>query len=216
MFIVFRSLRATASGAADDLHSRKNGVYLPNRSSRGAALSTDKVHRSFGSASRIDPQVYTDTQSRGLTSRLASYYERDRLDLKPIVNRMYSKAGDLPIVHLHKNDVSANSASPRGSFNASRVRIPAPGTLHHREYLFYWCLTQFLFTDRFTYLSNMRSEILRTGAMGNTPLLMSNASDPNPDTSFEVMAPLDALKEISRKRIHCDVCNHLTLYLTSN
>lgn len=61
--------------------------------------------------------------------------------------------------------------------------------------------------DKSTYISNMRSEILRTGSMvGNTTtLLMPNASDPNPDTSYEVMAPLDALKEISRKRIHCDV-----------
>lgn len=110
----------------DDLHSRKNGVLLANRGSR-TDLSQDKVRRSFGSSSRIDPQVYTDTQSRGLTSRLASYYERERLDIKPIVNRLYNKPGDLPIVHLNKTDLM--NANPRNSIpsNASRVRIPAPG-----------------------------------------------------------------------------------------
>lgn len=58
----------------------------------------------------------------------------------------------------------------------------------------------------------MRSEILRTGTIvGNSSsssVLASNGCDdtgPGTSDAYELLAPLDALKEISRKRIHCDV-----------
>lgn len=56
----------------------------------------------------------------------------------------------------------------------------------------------------------MRSEILRTGAIvghghSTTAVLANDDCDESATSAeYEPLAPLDALKEISRKRIHCD------------
>lgn len=155
--------------------------------------NTSLASRTF--TNRLDPQVYTDTQSRGLTARLASYYERERITT-PIVNRLYNRAGEFPVVHFHKNELTNSPRTKQngagGSGLGGTVRIPAP--------------------ERTTYQSTMRSEILRTGAtVGNgtaasVPLSGGACDDETvPNEPYEVLAPLDALKEISRKRIHCDV-----------
>lgn len=83
-------------------------------------------------------------------------------------------------------------------------------------------------TERSTYQATLRSEILRTGAVtGNVVSAASGLSGaPSSSTVLpgngngvgggssgdelsNAIAPLDALKEISRKRIHCDVSNLL-------
>lgn len=173
-----------------------------NKDWKSPTSSTLLASRTF--TARLDPQVYTDTQSRGLTARLASYYERERLTT-PIVNRLYNRAGEFPVVHFHKNELtnSMRTKQPGSSGGlGGQVRIPAP--------------------ERTTYQSTMRSEILRTGAtVGNgtvasVPLTVGACDDATvPNDTYELLAPLDALKEISRKRIHCDVSSKLSTHMIS-
>lgn len=198
------------------------------RSLSALSPSAANGRTSGGRSTGLDAQVYTDCQSRGLTSRLAGYYEGER----PIVNRLYSRAGEFPVVHIQRNEPIASpvrSKSGVGAMLSPAVRIPAPDRSAHYP----------------SSALSIRSEIFRTGAMAGVGLggvgaggsnsssttsmatstssttLASPSSAAVDDTattssaavaavvvdSYELLAPLDALKEISRKRIHCDVSN---------
>lgn len=82
-------------------------------------------------SSKIDPQVYTDTKSKGLTSRLVKYYENGNnkygVTEKVIGNKTYKKFGDFPIVHIKKKDLSNNNSNIRRSSSLSCLKIASPG-----------------------------------------------------------------------------------------
>lgn len=75
---------------------------------------------------KIDPQVYVDTQSKGLASRVVLYYEKNRNDVKPIINRMYNRPGEFPIVHLKKPSFDLNPKQNL-SCKPGQMKIPELG-----------------------------------------------------------------------------------------
>lgn len=105
------------------------------------------------SATKIDPQVYTDTLSKGLSSRVVLYYDRSNHGgaaarsphTKPIVNRMYNRVGDFPVVHFNKNcgtEETLKRFRSSGSIASSsgHIKIPAPGkceSFHKNRNLLY-------------------------------------------------------------------------------
>lgn len=111
-------------------------------------LPKSKNEHSRKSNAKIDPQVYTDTMSKGLSSRVVLYYDRNHgaavraPQAKPIVNRMYNRVGDFPVVHFNKNGAAAAAAAgseeslkrfrSSGSIggvpsSSGHIKIPAPG-----------------------------------------------------------------------------------------
>lgn len=143
--------------------------------------------------------MYTDTQSRGLVSRLIKYHDTSlSIGEKSAYQRnLYSKPGEFPVVHLKKNEITY---SPKRNINTnpSAVRIAPP--------------------DRAIYQTSSRSNILRSGSLSSLPSSLGNllseternktCNDNEPLTpsndidSVPTRSVLDALKEISRKRIN--------------
>lgn len=126
----------------------------------------------------IDSQTYVDVQSNGLTKRIVRYDE-EKKKASHIYNRAYKRPGDFPIVHLDKPKLT-----PKRNFANSpkMAKIGQPDPCMNR--------------------ANVRAEILRNGTM-MPPI---PPIDRREDTDGGVRVdPLDALKEISRKRIHCEV-----------
>lgn len=129
---------------------------------------------------QIDAKTYVDVESNGLTSRIIRYYEESNKKSR-ISNRMYKRPGDFPIVHLDKPKLILN---PRKSIvNPPKIaRIGQP--------------------DPLIYRTSIRSEILRNGTL--MPQVSVHHGE-DVDNGLTRLDPLDALKEISRKRIHCEV-----------
>ena len=145
----------------------------------------------------IDPQVYRDTQSNGFSSRIVKYYEKSQAKTRPIASRVYKRPGEFPVVNLEKSEINLNL---RQNAEAPKVKIAPP--------------------IRSNYQANSRSEILRTGSLSGmaatlnkstqaSTLVSRSENEPlepsNTDYETPTRSVLDALKEISRKRIHCEV-----------
>ncbi|XP_065088623.1 nuclear envelope pore membrane protein POM 121 [Ochlerotatus camptorhynchus] len=147
---------------------------------------------------RIDSQVYTDAQSRGLVNRLVKYHDRTQspLNRSQSMTSIYSKPGQFPVVHLKKTEIKY---SPRRNNSITSVRIAPP--------------------EKSVFQANTRSNILRAGSLlipAEPHLKQSRGPAPEDEIDAEnrVIAPtteleaaptrsvLDALKEISRKRIN--------------
>lgn len=126
----------------------------------------------------IDAQTYVDAQSNGLTQRIVRYDEENK-KTSSVFNRAYKRAGDFPIVHLDKPKLiltpKRNIAHP-----PKMAKIGQP--------------------DPYINRANIRAEILRNGTM-----MPAVSLDRREDVDNLRVDPLDALKEISRKRIHCEV-----------
>ncbi|XP_001657870.2 mucin-19 [Aedes aegypti] len=148
--------------------------------------------------SRIDPQVYTDAQSRGLVNRLVKYHDRTQspLNRSQSMTSVYNKPGQFPVVHLKKTEIKY---SPRRNNSVTSVRIAPP--------------------EKSVFQANTRSNILRAGSLlvpAEPHLNRTRGPQPEDEIDAEnrVIAPtaeldaaptksvLDALKEISRKRIN--------------
>ncbi|KAG4069633.1 hypothetical protein HA402_014656 [Bradysia odoriphaga] len=125
----------------------------------------------------IDAQTYVDAQSNGLTQRIVRYNEENK-KTPSLFNRAYKRAGDFPIVHLDKPKLVL---TPKRTISnpPKMARIGQP--------------------DPYTNRTNIRAEILRNGTM-----MPSVSLDRREDVDNVPVDPLDALKEISRKRIHCE------------
>lgn len=140
----------------------------------------------------IDPRIYTDIHSKGLASRIVKYHDDSlKLNRSLSAGSLYNKPGQFPIVHLNKNQIQykANRSRP-----ASVVRIAPP--------------------DKAVFQVNTRSSILRTPSIvptvnlrkTNSELLCENRPilHPADNDLMPTRSVLDALKEISRKRINSD------------
>ncbi|KAJ6633812.1 Nuclear pore complex protein NUP98A, partial [Pseudolycoriella hygida] len=138
----------------------------------------------FLSARRlIDAKTYVDAQSNGLTSRIVRYDEESK-QMGRTFNRLYKRPGDFPIVHLDKPKLILNPQ--RSVANPSKMaRIGQP--------------------DPINYQTNIRAEILRNGML--MPQVPADRHE-DADGTLGRVDPLDALKEISRKRIHCEDTVH--------
>lgn len=90
----------------------------------------------IGYTGGIDPQVYIDTQSSGLASRIVMYSEKNqpRHNIKPI---MYNRPGEFPLVHLNKKRLTYNPLkNPMPT--ATKLKIAAPGNFNDADFIL-WC-----------------------------------------------------------------------------
>lgn len=155
--------------------------------------------------SKLDPTVYLDTQSNGFASRVVKYYEASEAKSRSIGNQSYRRPGDFPIVNLDKSELSLNQRKENAP-KISKINIAPPINLVS---------------------ASARSTIFRTGKnYGDTVTTIgpapknnsSTATTSNSEPHDEPIVPtgndyegasarssLDALKEISRKRIRCEV-----------
>uniref|UniRef100_A0A336MAT7 CSON014547 protein n=1 Tax=Culicoides sonorensis TaxID=179676 RepID=A0A336MAT7_CULSO len=138
----------------------------------------------------LDAQTFTDITSKGLTTRLVRYGGNEE-DTRPRQNSLRSafiKTSPFPVLKLRKQDIKL---TPQRSISLSNVRIAPP--------------------EKVIFQPNSRANILRSGSMisiqspsnpptrnDNEPL---NPTISEPDTN-PTRSVLDALKEISRKRIN--------------
>lgn len=155
----------------------------------------------------LDAQIYRDTQSSGLASRVVKYFENSEKKLRPIANRAYSRPGDLPIVNLDKNEITLSPRQSNGP-KVAKINIGPPLRLNNqvsaRSAIF---RTGKNYGDNLPFTREGHSNTQSTTTLSrnvthdNEPIASTSQEyDTNPTRSV-----LDALKEISRKRIHCDV-----------
>lgn len=156
--------------------------------------------------SKLDPQVYLDTQSNGFASRVVKYHEATESKGREIANKAYRRPGDLPIVNLDKSELNLNQKQANAQ-KVSKINIAPPINLVSASN------------------ASARSTIFRTGKNygdsypigklgpieGRKPIKATLPHDEpivhttNDYESASFRSSLEALKEISRKRIHCDV-----------
>lgn len=135
----------------------------------------------------IDAQTFVDAQSNGLTKRIVRYDEENKTTPQRY-NRIYKKPGDFPIVHLDKPKLVLTPKRTIASNPSKMARIGHSDPSINR--------------------ANIRAEILRNGTM-----MPQISVDRREDVDSVRVDPLDALKEISRKRIHCEVSFFDNFYL---
>lgn len=149
--------------------------------------------------SLIDPRVVLDAQSNGFASRVVKYHDESEAKSREISNKNYRRPGDFPIVNLDRAEHNLKKRT-KGTAHVSTMSLSTPINLVS---------------------TSERSAIFRTGKnLGETlpPVVQHEPSlrlgkahnEPiiTPSHEFDnglACSSLDALKEISRKRIHCDV-----------
>lgn len=173
----------TSEFAAGYHHSIKKKTDLSDQSI-SSPISTSISSSYTPGRSAIDAQTYVDAQSNGFTSRIVRYEEENKKKSK-VYNRMYKRPGDFPIVHLDK---------PKLILSAKRTIVNPPKIARIGQ------------PDTSIYRANIRAEILRNGTL--MPQISVDRRE-DVDSALVRVDPLDALKEISRKRIHCEVNKYL-------
>ncbi|XP_053693340.1 nuclear pore complex protein DDB_G0274915 [Sabethes cyaneus] len=176
---------------------RKPTSPLQNRSVFVRSSGNLSPIASTSGLNRIDPLIYTDAQSRGLVSRLIKYHDKTQspLNRSQSMTSLYNKPGQFPVVHLKKTEIKY---SPRRNNSVTSVRIAPP--------------------EKSVFQANTRSNILRAGSLlipAEPHHKMARTQQGEEiDAENRVIAPtaeletaptksvLDALKEISRKRIN--------------
>lgn len=181
--------------------------FTPRPRQKLTAPTHNSADKTVNRPKKLDAQIYRDTQSKGLTSRIVKYHETNEAKSKPLINPTYNRVGDFPIVHLDKKNISLKPSQQNGSAT-SKVNIGPPIRTNNP--------------------TSARSMIFRTGKnYGDTPPVVTNGHLVTPSENeplalhtndYEISptrSVLDALKEISRKRIHCDVSSidHPIYYL---
>lgn len=163
--------------------------------------------------SKLDPTVYLDTQSNGFASRVVKYYEASEAKSRPISNQSYRRPGDFPIVNLEKSELSLNQRKENIP-KISKLNIAPPINLvshaSARSAIFrtgknygetIGPIVKGNNDSNNTTSSNKSADPLPSAAAHDEPIV-SNESDYN---AASARSSLDALKEISRKRIRCEV-----------
>lgn len=161
------------------------------------AASTSKAEIPVRSKN-VDPQTHIDTQSPGLTSRVVKYHEESQKKVHPLINPKYTRWGDFPLVNAKKSEKPKQQVAAAQK-TATKITSPI----------------------RSNYMMPSRAMIMSAGRLGSTEATTyqnaksSRANVPNEneplvthDDEYEpapTRSSLDALQEISRKRIHCDV-----------
>lgn len=195
------------------LHSNSNSPTIqtppPKRNTPNTPIATTP-----STLNKLDPQVYLDTQSNGFASRVVRYHEASEAKTRDIANKTYRRLGDFPIVNLDKSEINLNQKQANAP-KVSKIHIAPPINLVS---------------------ASARSAIFRTGKNygdsyplgpigkigpieGRKPIRASISQDEPivPSTSDydggSARSSLEALKEISRKRIHCDVSIFSSIYV---
>lgn len=139
-----------------------------------------------------------DSKSPGFSSRIVQYNKE--AEHRSTHQARYGRPGVFPIVHL---------------FNKEKTTSPKPKTVTLRfapsgrfsSHLFYTVILVSNFSDTLPHYSPEQSRLLLNGAFKDpvvnksSPLLQNSVVTP-PENDISTKSVLDALKEISRKRIH--------------
>lgn len=148
----------------------------------------------------IDSKTLLDAQSPGLAFRVNKYYEEShKKSPRPLINPRYTRIGDFPIVNLDKEKHVIKVQPSQSTATATRITPPVR--------------SNYFMQSRASIMSGGRSAIPTADAQSYKNGSHSPAANENePLVSHEgeyetapTRSVLDALKEISRKRIHCDV-----------
>lgn len=161
---------------------------------------------------KLDPQVYLDTQSNGFASRVVKYHEASEAKTRGIANKTYRRLGDFPIVNLDKSEINLNQKQANAP-KVSKINIAPPINLVSASARSTIFRTGKNYGDAYSSLG----PIGKIGPIeGRKPLRAPASQDEQPivPTSSEydsgpAPSSLEALTEISRKRIHCDVSNEI-------
>lgn len=143
-----------------------------------------------------------DAQSPGLAFRVNKYYdESHRKPTRQLINPRYTTIGDFPIVNLDKaKHVIKVQPTTVTATTATAARITPPV----RNSYFMQSRASIMSGGRV--LPNNEQQTYNNGT--HSPVANENEPLVSHEGEYET-APtrsvLDALKEISRKRIHCDV-----------
>lgn len=165
---------------------------------------------------KLDPQVYLDTQSNGFASRVVKYHEASEAKTRDIANKSYRRLGDFPIVNLDKSEINLNQKQANAP-KVSKIHIAPPINLVSASARSAIFRTGKNYGDSYA-LGGPIGKIgpiegrkpLRTSSMSQDEPIVPSTSDDYDGGSAR--SSLEALKEISRKRIHCDV-SELSLFL---
>lgn len=195
------------------LHSNSNSPSIQTppakRNTPNTPSSTTSSSATSTTLNKLDPQVYLDTQSNGFAARVVKYHEASEAKTRDIANKTYRRLGDFPIVNLDKSEINLNQKQANAP-QVSKIHIAPPINLVS---------------------ASARSAIFRTGKNygdaypmgpigkigpieGRKPIRTSISQDEpivpstNDYDGGSARSSLEALKEISRKRIHCDVRSH--------
>ncbi|XP_026463229.1 nuclear pore complex protein DDB_G0274915 [Ctenocephalides felis] len=120
---------------------------------------------------RINPSLYTDVNSPGLTQRIVHYSESFQNE-RPTIEQRYKGVGQLPIVNLNRNQ----PRKPPVNKSSVRIRIAPPDV---------------------SSVTEQRLHMLNTDQ--HRPIVPSPIQE---SIASPTKSVLEALKEISRKRIH--------------
>lgn len=163
-------------------------------------------HSNTKNLSKLDPQVYLDTQSNGFASRVVKYHEASEAKSREITNKAYRRPGDFPIVNLDKSEINLNKKQALEP-KVAKINISSPVNLISASNA---TARSAIFRTGKNYGENYptgkigpiegRKPIKPTISPDEPIVLANNDYDNTPTRSS-----LEALKEISRKRIHCDV-----------
>ncbi|KAJ8913523.1 hypothetical protein NQ315_017074 [Exocentrus adspersus] len=133
----------------------------------------------------VNVSTYEDAKSPGLASRIVQYNEeaeRQREYASPPTHQAkYGSPGLFPVVHLFKKKLPTLEQKPR----RVTIRIASPDYSRHHSH---------------AYNRKLLEGIVKPGTVPNRTSRFSPSSQPGSSTR----SVLDALKEISRKRIHAN------------
>lgn len=159
--------------------------------------------------SKIDPKVYLDTQSNGFAARVVKYHEASEAKGREIASKSYRRPGDFPIVNFDKSEINLNQKQANEP-KVSKINIAPPINLVNASNASNASARLAIFRTGKNYGDSY--PIGKLGPIeGRKPIKATLQQDePIVPTSNDydnapIRSSLEALKEISRKRIHCDV-----------
>lgn len=148
-------------------------------------------------SSRIDPRVVLDAQSNGFAARVVKYHDESEAKTREISNKTYRRPGDFPIVNLEKIEHSLKKR-PKATQQISTMSLSTPINLVNASERSAIFRTGKNLGEALASVPNETS--LKLGRAQNEPIIPLN----NEFDNGLACSSLDALKEISRKRIHYD------------
>ncbi|XP_052902639.1 mucin-19 [Anopheles moucheti] len=202
-----------------------NGTSIGGQSKRrptSPLLNNRTLFKSSGNLTgigRVNSRVLTDAQSPGLVNRLVRYYDRSQsqtMNRSQSLSSVYNKPGQFPLVQLRKQELRyANSNASRRNGNFSMVRIAPP-----ERSLFHTNKRSSIFRSGSLLLPTTNESASETSLFGGLGSARNGPSGggggDEADVENRVITPcaeleatptrsvLDALKEISRKRINSE------------
>lgn len=180
----------------------RSSTASPIANSTPTAVKKTTVSRM--ASTKIDPRIYLDTQSNGFASRVVRYHDESEAKTR-ISNQSYRRPGDFPIVNLNKAEINLNKRRENAP-QISKINIVSPINLINQA-----SERSAIFRTGKNYGETLSAPTANTLKSGKSLVTPSSQDEPifpinnDYENSGSARSSLDALKEISRKRIHCDV-----------